>query len=283
MPGPYSPNPIDYTEPLDSYPVGVGAAEFRALKAYIQANLVGVPLLISGASTLVNGQLGNNVILGGTGAPYTVDLPVVNTCQNGLGYIFQNQSATPTAVTISIGASDRIVNAGALVTTIVLQQGDFAILIGDNVSKWYMGINSLNLNAAILAARLPVGAVVLSANNVNPGTSVGGGGYGYGTWMQIAEGRVLIGVGTGTDINAVSKTYAAGNDTVGEYAHSQTAGEVGAHHHQAESRSGGGITPSFATSNGGVSTPLQTDDAGSGTPMNVTQPSFGVYIWQRTA
>ena len=45
----------------------------------------------------------------------------------------------------------------------------------------------------------PIGAIYLTAGNTNPGTFLGG------TWVQIAQGRTLIGVGTlGSD------TYAAG-------------------------------------------------------------------------
>ena len=50
-----------------------------------------------------------------------------------------------------------------------------------------------------LLALFPIGAIYLTAGNTNPGSFLGG------TWVQIAQGRTLIGVGTlGTD------TYAAG-------------------------------------------------------------------------
>ena len=50
-----------------------------------------------------------------------------------------------------------------------------------------------------LLALFPIDAIYLTAGNTNPGTFLGG------TWVQIAQGRTLIGVGTlGSD------TYAAG-------------------------------------------------------------------------
>lgn len=55
------------------------------------------------------------------------------------------------------------------------------------------------VNKGQLLQLFPIGAVYITANNVNPGTFLGG------TWAQIAAGRTLIGVGTlGAD------TYSAG-------------------------------------------------------------------------
>ena len=55
------------------------------------------------------------------------------------------------------------------------------------------------VNKGQLLTLFPIGAVYITANNVNPGTFLGG------TWAQIAAGRTLIGVGTlGSD------TYTAG-------------------------------------------------------------------------
>lgn len=65
----------------------------------------------------------------------------------------------------------------------------------------------------------PVGAIFITAGNTNPSTWLGG------TWGRIADGRVLIGVGTlGTD------TYGAG-DTGGEARHTLTTGEMPSHSH----------------------------------------------------
>ena len=53
---------------------------------------------------------------------------------------------------------------------------------------------------ALVNRMFPVGAIYITAENINPGTFLGG------TWAQIAQGRTLIGVGTLGD-----DTYAAGN------------------------------------------------------------------------
>ncbi|WP_435659001.1 phage baseplate protein, partial [Faecalibaculum rodentium] len=56
----------------------------------------------------------------------------------------------------------------------------------------------------------PVGSVVITHTNTNPGTYIGG------TWVAYAPGRVLVGVGTGND---GSKSVTFGTGTGGEYAH----------------------------------------------------------------
>ena len=56
----------------------------------------------------------------------------------------------------------------------------------------------------------PIGYIYISINSTNPSTYFGG------TWEQIAGGRILIGVGTGTDVDGVTKTIAA-QETGGSY------------------------------------------------------------------
>ena len=50
------------------------------------------------------------------------------------------------------------------------------------------------------------------------------------TWEVFAPGRVLIGAGTGTDVNGTSMTFAVGA-TGGEYSHQLTVGELAEHAH----------------------------------------------------
>lgn len=57
----------------------------------------------------------------------------------------------------------------------------------------------------------PVGSVVITHTNTNPGTYIGG------TWVAYAPGRVLVGVGTGND-GSKSVTFGA-NSAAGQYQH----------------------------------------------------------------
>ena len=76
---------------------------------------------------------------------------------------------------------------------------------------------------AMLAA-FPVGTVISTSNSANPSTYLGG------TWEQFAQGRTLVGAGTGTDSNKLAMTFNAG-DTGGEYKHQLSVGEMPAHRH----------------------------------------------------
>ena len=125
------------------------------------------------------------------------------------------------------------------------------------------------------------------------------------TWEKVAEGKMLIGAGTGTDKNNVSKTFSAGNN-VGEYEHTQTQDEVGTHDHMESANTAllyhGGQnkkvgstgdldigrveenkTNTGSFNNAGIYTYNNTRSAGvsSTKAMNITNPAYGVYIWQR--
>ena len=147
----------------------------------------------------------------------------------------------------------------------------------DNIEE---AINSLKL------AMNPVGTVKITIENVNPSTYLGG------TWEQIAEGRTLIGAGTGTDANSISQTFEAGA-TGGEYTHTLTLDEMPDHAHklfvQADvSGSESGFTQSalswnkehdgWANSTFGVTGHQENTLA-----HNNIQPYLVVYIWKRTA
>lgn len=77
------------------------------------------------------------------------------------------------------------------------------------------------IKSALLAA-FPVGTIIESMNNVNPGTYIGG------TWEKMPAGYVTISAGTYTETQngrAVTYDFEAGN-TYGEAAHKLTVGEL---------------------------------------------------------
>lgn len=59
--------------------------------------------------------------------------------------------------------------------------------------------------------------------------------YGYGSWIQYAQGRVLIGAGTSTDINGVQKSFAGGS-TGGEHETKLTTSQLPTHTHTHKDR-----------------------------------------------
>lgn len=127
----------------------------------------------------------------------------------------------------------------------------------------------------------PVGSVVITHTNTNPGTYIGG------TWVAYAPGRVLVGVGTGND---GSKSVTFGTGTGGEYAHVLSVAEMPSHNHLVP-HTGGDHTQSsnpFAANkpltyqpNTSYGTP--TTKTGSGSAHNNIQPWQGAYFWRRTA
>ena len=108
-----------------------------------------------------------------------------------------------------------------------------------------------------------------------------------GTWVAYATGRTLIGVGTGTDSNSTSQTFAV-NSTGGEYKHKLTIAEMPSHSHGQEFYRAGaaGTTTSHF---GGVQLGSVYADGyrtltqgGDGYHNNI-QPYITVYMWKRTA
>ena len=148
----------------------------------------------------------------------------------------------------------------------------------------------------------PVGSIYMSTASTNPGTLFPGT-----TWEAYAQGRVLIGAGTGTDSRSERKTFAAGS-TGGEYNHQLTVGELASHNHSAALNSAGQHTHSFAVTSNvfeggpyahmvpeGTATTRNTNSSGShnhtvtvnnngnGQAHNNLQPYLTCYIFCRTA
>lgn len=150
----------------------------------------------------------------------------------------------------------------------------------------------------------PIGSVYFTATNQNPSTFMGG------TWSSIAEGRVVIGVGTGTDSTGDQKTFEAGTND-GTYSKSLDSTNIPPHYHYVansdivQATSANALTESKSVSVGAA---VSLDQAyllkgsttkptlgrtstfgntsttdGLGSPVSITPPSFGLYIWKRTA
>ena len=167
-----------------------------------------------------------------------------------------------------------------------------------------LGIFSKLMNCVEKKIKLlayPVGSIYMSMNSTNPETLFGG------KWEAIAQGRCLIGAGTGTDSRKESKTFAAG-DTGGEYNHQLTVGELATHSHSASTSSAGSHSHTFKISSPqfsgsgyvhnnpeGSSSTWPTNSAGSHTHTvtvgntggnaahNNLAPYLSVNIWKRVS
>ena len=151
-------------------------------------------------------------------------------------------------------------------------------------------------DAAVTAAKLatdalelayPVGSVYMNASvATNPATLLG-----FGTWVALSAGRVLIGAGEGTDAQPTPETvtFTAGS-TGGEYNHTLTEDEMPVHNHvqkkftrgyNVDYGSGWGIRPIADV--GGNGTSYLTNNSGGDLAHNNLQPYLVVYMWTRTA
>ena len=171
-----------------------------------------------------------------------------------------------------------------------------------------LGIFSKLMNCVEKKIKLlayPVGSIYMSMNATNPETLFGG------KWEAIAQGRCLIGAGTGTDSRKESKTFAAG-DTGGEYNHQLTVGELASHSHTGSTNSAGAHSHTTkigynsasgsgygkymppdrgvqrnddlaSNSAGNHSHTVSINNTGGTSTHNNIQPYISCHIWRRTA
>ena len=138
---------------------------------------------------------------------------------------------------------------------------------------------------AVQQVTYPVGSIYMATVATDPNTLLG-----FGTWQRIAEGRCLIGEGTGVGLSARAAGAELGAEsgaaTVPEHNHTITDPghfhtDIGIQLGDADgSPSGQGWAGSHNT---GTSTTGITVDNEGGTSDTNMQPSLVVYIWERTA
>lgn len=149
-------------------------------------------------------------------------------------------------------------------------------------------VNHISMNDVF-----PVGAVYITAGNTNPGSLLG-----VGTWSARAQGRFIVGVGSGND-GAEGRSYGAGNSATGSYRHQLTTAEMPSHNHNLMGSSGSdndatglrsgqsGVAGEASSQTGYQSTNAHgstwVSSTGSNGRHENSPPAFGLYIWQRTA
>jgi len=146
---------------------------------------------------------------------------------------------------------------------------------------------------AVLNRFFPVHSVHFTAVDLNPSYTMGG------AWVRIGEGMFVAGIGTGVDSNGASITINEGKN-YGEYRHTLSESEMPSHTHSLTASDGEQFylindgNSSGPTSEGRFRAQGPDDDndgrymrelpnAGGGGAHNNTPPSFGLYIWKRTA
>lgn len=120
-----------------------------------------------------------------------------------------------------------------------------------------------------LDALYPVGSIIQSNSSTNPGTRLGG------TWEQYAQGRTLIGAGSGND-GTTSKSFSV-NSTGGKYKSDQLNLSASNYGCTLSQPGYGGRT---------VLAPGSMANSGSSEKtagIDIVQPYIVVYMWRRTA
>lgn len=278
---------------IDIVPKGSG---YVAL-GFLDATIIGanIPGAITGTTVTASIQFNGpgtgltgtaaSLSIGGSAASLSATLPV---SEGGTGDV----SLTSHGVVIGQGTSPVSVTAAGSAGQVLTSNGP--------------GNDPTFQNTLLLSSVYPVGSLYLSTVSTNPNTL-----FGFGTWAAFAAGQVLLGVGSFTDGDGISKTIAGGQQ-LGEYLHSLTTPELASHTHTANVTdpghthnatindfAGGGAsdglygaansTPIIATNPANLAVLSATTgitvantNTGSGTGHNNIQPSIGVYIWQRT-
>lgn len=151
-------------------------------------------------------------------------------------------------------------------TTISQNQSDFNTFKEETSTKFTTTKEELTeLINTTLDSIYPVGSVYISLTSTNPGT------YLKGTWEQFAQGRTLVGVGSGSD-GSNTQTFDV-NDTGGEYKHLLTKKELSFIDYGALLQQNGSSIGVHSHGPG---------ESGS-EKISLMQPYYSVYFWKRVA
>ncbi len=141
-------------------------------------------------------------------------------------------------------------------------------------------VSAGNLQIDNNAVLYPVGSIYMNADNgTNPASLLG-----FGTWVAFGQGRVPVGIGSGTDSNGTVQAFAV-RALSGEYTHALSISEMPAHTHTELKVGSTGTATPFASGGDAaiMNQSTTTGSTGGGTKHNNVQPCITVYMWRRTA
>lgn len=179
----------------------------------------------------------------------------------------------------AVGGTDADGSALVLVVDgaeVLRLRGDGSLIIDGAHAPYHTGNKP-----SMLAVVYPVGSIYMNASvATNPATLLG-----FGTWVALGTGRMLISAGSGTDARGEERAFALGS-TGGEYGHVLTIAEMPEHDHtvpqgvtagpSGEYTSGDDMTSQVATNPPSGST-------GGSQAHNNMPPYLAVHMWRRTA
>jgi len=133
------------------------------------------------------------------------------------------------------------------------------------------------VNSYAAKTAYPVGSIYLNAtDSTNPATL-----FGFGTWVAIGAGRMLVGIDTGdTDFDTAGETG-------GSKTHTLTIAEMPAHTHTYQSPDINSISDDWVERSAyqvdNTYTTTNTSSTGGGNAHSILNPYLVVYMWKRTA
>lgn len=156
---------------------------------------------------------------------------------------------------------------------------------GENITKIQKNINK-GFNA-FLNLLFPIGKIEFFFDDIDYSNYLGF------KWSLVAIGESIVGVGSKKDKNGVNKTFKAGSND-GEYVHKQSLSELVEHQHKELKVDATKIKiANIGLVPGDSLTVLATDGSANTITignivreseqqaMNITNPTYGAYIWQR--
>jgi hypothetical protein len=185
---------------------------------------------------------------------------------------------TPAATTYppSDHATEHVTGGGDVIAAAVAA-GASGLMTGADKTK----LDGIAAGAGTTATAWPVGSVFISVVSTNPATLLG-----FGTWSQIAQGRMLIGQnGSDTDFDAAEETGGAKTANIA-HTHTMAHDHDISHSHPTYQQAGSGaavlLTGTLTGTNSGAASNATTSSGGS-TTQSIMNPYFVTYIWKRTA
>lgn len=192
----------------------------------------------------------------------------------------EHRSETDIVVDMALSATSANAIANKAVTLALLDritEAAASVMISQALSNL---LSSSDFAKKVFLLNHKVGDIYVTLNSTNPAQI-----YTGTTWQLVGQGRALVGVGTGTDMNGIEKTFTAGNNN-GEYEHELLVREMPSHKH--------GLVadinyPERATMTGSQyryspvdrNNTSETNATGGGQPHNTLPPSYAVYLWKR--
>lgn len=128
----------------------------------------------------------------------------------------------------------------------------------------------------------PVGSIYLTWDNTNPQNFMGG------TWVRMAEGRGLFGVGRSTGRNGIADTISE-HEEFGDWKHTISVDEMPPHNHSIKIPSAtvwsgdGGAAYQLNSKCTDTPTCNYIQNTGGGKDFYIMPPYIGIYVWRRTA